>query len=137
MDLQGLREQLILDEGLRLLPYTDTVGKLTIGVGRNLADGGITRDEAMYLLDNDIKLAVNRLDDSLAWWRTLSDVRQNVLLNMCFNMGLNRLLGFKKALAAMQAGNFEEAANEMQSSAWSNQVGPRAQRLVQSMRSGK
>lgn len=140
MNLQTVREQLIIDEGLRLIPYHDTAvpPKLTIGVGRNLEDVGISKDEALYLLDNDIKRAVQDLDDSpsLKWWRGMTEMRQNVLVNMCFNLGLGGLLKFKKALAAMEGGRYDDAADEMRDSAWAKQVGGRAVRLVSLMRAG-
>lgn len=136
MNYTALREQLILDEGIRFRPYPDTEGKMTIGVGRNLSDNGLTRDEIMFLLDNDIATAINDLDRVLPWWRTMNSVRQNVIVNMCFNLGITRLVGFKKALAAMEKGDYETAAREMENSAWYTQVGPRAYRLVSLMRSG-
>lgn len=128
---------LTLDEGIRLHPYKDTVGKTTIGIGRNLDDVGISRDEAQFLLDNDIKAALEALDTLLPWWRGMSDVRQHVLVNLCFNMGISKLMGFKLALAAMEAGSYDEAANQMLNSAWYGQVGARAVRLVSLMRNGK
>lgn len=137
MNYATLKEQLILDEGMRLHPYDDTVGKMSIGVGRNLTDVGISKDEAMILLDNDINTAINSLDKSLTWWRTMNDVRQNVLVNMCFNMGVMGLMKFKKALTAMEAGDYDTAANEMEDSAWYTQVGARAHRLCSLMRNGK
>ncbi len=137
MNYQTIREDLIRDEGIRLHPYKDTVGKLTIGVGRNLDDVGISKDEATFLLDNDIKVAIAGLEQLLPWWKSMSDVRQHVLLNMCFNLGISRLMGFKLALIAMEAGNYEEAANQMMNSAWFTQVGARAIRLVSLMRNGE
>ena len=79
---KALREMLIRDEGLRLKPYRDTVGKLTIGVGRNLEDVGISAEEADLLLHNDIQHAAKALDQQLLAWRQLNVARQQVLLNM-------------------------------------------------------
>lgn len=124
---------LIRHEGLRLKPYTDTVGKTTIGVGRNLTDIGITQLEAMQLLTNDID-RVQKEAVSLPWFKSLSVVRQDVVLDMIFNLGLSKLLGFKDMCAALANGNFERASKEMLSSAWAAQVGPRAQELAQMMR---
>ncbi len=149
MNYQTLREQLILDESMRLHPYVDCCakswrdctcaekGKLTIGVGRNLDDIGISKDEATILEDNDIKAAIDGLDSVFPWWRGMSDIRQHVIINMCFNLGISRLSGFKLALMAMEAGNYDEAANQMMNSKWFNQVGARAIRLVSLMRNGK
>lgn len=136
MNYQNLREMLITDEGLRLKPYRDTVGKLTIGVGRNLDDLGISKDEAMIMLDNDILAAVDALDKTFPWWRGMSEVRQRVLVNMCFNLGIHGVANFRKALAAMEAGDYTTAAKEMEDSEWYRQVGGRAIRLVSLMRNG-
>ena len=136
MNLTALKEELIRDEGLRLKPYRDTVGKLTIGVGRNLDDVGITKDEAMHLLECDIRRVKDDLDHALSWWRGLDDVRQRVLVNMAFNLGITRLLGFKNTLAAIRAGNYVDAAKGMLDSKWAAQVGERATRLAAMMVEG-
>lgn len=136
MNRQKLKDQLVIDEGLRLKAYRDTVGKLTIGIGRNLDDRGITRDEAMVLLETDVALVEAELDGALPWWRKMTDARQNVLANMCFNLGLSKLLGFKNTLAAMQRGDYEAAARGMLDSLWAKQVGVRAARLASTMRTG-
>lgn len=136
MDRVSLKDQLILHEGMKLKPYQDTVGKTTIGVGRNLDDRGISMHEAMFLLDNDIQAVENDLDRHLPWWRSLSEARQLVLADMTFNLGIGRLLGFKNTLAAMQTGDYEAAARGMLASKWAGQVGKRAQRLARMMREG-
>ena len=125
-----LRDQLIQHEGIRLSPYRDTVGKLTIGVGRNLDDMGITRDEALFLLDNDILRAQSAVIHALPWSTTLDRPRFEVLVNMAFNLGINGLLGFAKFLAALQAGDYPTAAQEMLDSRWATQVGQRALELA-------
>lgn len=136
MNANELASELVDDEGVKLRPYRDSVGKLTIGVGRNLEDVGISRQEAMGLLQNDIARAEADLDRNLPWWSEMSDARQRVLCNMCFNMGITRLLGFRNMLAAMQVGHFDEAAHEMINSKWAKQVGMRATRLATMMRKG-
>lgn len=136
MNVEALQQQLIAHEGLVLRPYKDSVGKLTIGVGRNLDDVGISRSEALTLLENDIARACKDLDTNLPWWRQLSDTRQQVLADMCFNLGIRRLQGFRKALEAMRAGAWYEAADQMLDSTWASQVGSRAIRLADMMRSG-
>lgn len=136
MNLTALKSELVRDEGLRLKPYRDTVGKLTIGVGRNLDDVGITKDEAMHLLECDIKRVKTDLDRALLWWRGMDEVRQRVLVNMAFNLGITRLMGFKNTLAAMQAGNYADAAKGMLASKWATQVGARATRLAAMMVEG-
>lgn len=134
--IEQLREQLIRDEGLRLKPYKDSVGKLTIGVGRNLTDRGISRKEAMYLLENDIRDHAMELVVKLPWVASLDDARQAVLINMSFNLGVPQLLEFKVTLAAVQVRNFESAARHMLNSRWAKQVGSRALRLAEQMRTG-
>jgi len=133
MDIEALKDQLILHEGLKLKPYKCTAGKITIGVGRNIEDIGITEDEARSLLDNDILRVAQELDNALPWWRDLSDVRQRVLLDMAFNIGTPTLMKFKNTLALIEAGEFENASVEMLDSRWAEQVGQRARTLSQAM----
>ena len=87
---------LITHEGLRLKPYRCAAGKLTIGVGRNLEDVGITEEEALYLLKNDIRRVINELKDVLPFWNELSKTRQEALIDMCFNLGLSRFWALKR-----------------------------------------
>lgn len=135
-DMPTLLAELKRDEGVRLKPYTDTVGKLTIGVGRNLTDVGISDDECTALLENDIAKVLAQLDRSLPWWRKIDPVRQRVLVNMAFNMGMTGLLTFKNTLAAVQSGSYAAAAAGMLASKWATQVGARAERLADMMRTG-
>ena len=136
MNRDLLRQELIRDEGLRLKPYRCTQGKLTIGIGRNLDDNGISNEEAEILFNNDLRDVESDLDRGIPWWRVLSDARQRVLANMCFNMGLGTLLTFKNTLAAMEAGDYQKAAAGMRASLWARQVGPRADRLIKMMVEG-
>lgn len=136
--MDRLYQQLIRDEGLELRPYVDTVGKLTIGVGRNLTDLGITRDEANYLLHNDVERVITELNRVVPpSYADLLDTRKAVIINMAFNMGVPRLMGFKKMLAAIETGNYSEAAAEMLDSVWASQVGDRARRLARQMETGE
>jgi lysozyme len=136
MNRDQLCADLERDEGLRLKPYLDSVGVLTIGIGRNLQDVGITKAEAYMLLGADIDTACGVLDRNLPWWRDLSEARQRAVVNMCFNLGITRLLGFSKALAALKAGQYEEAARQFLDSRWATQVGQRAQRIAELIRKG-
>lgn len=128
---------LIRHEGLRLKPYRDTKGKLTIGVGRNLDDVGITREEALLLLQNDLARVRQKVERAFPWFSSLNPVRKNVVLNMVFNLGLPRFRGFTKTIAAITAKDWEEAAREMLESRWAKQVGRRAQELAAMMKEGK
>lgn len=131
-------EQLKRHEGLKLFPYFCSAGKMTIGYGRNLEDVGITKEEAELLLEGDIVKAVVALDvakgDKMMY---LNDTRKFVLTNMCFNLGLTRLLKFKKMWQAIDNKDFETAAIEMLDSKWASQVGFRALELAEMMRSGE
>ncbi|UUM20914.1 lysozyme [Mycoavidus sp. SF9855] len=135
-DMAALTFELKRDEGQRLKPYLDTVGKMTIGVGRNLSDIGISHSECTTLLENDIARTLTWLDHALPWWRTLDMVRQRVLINMAFNLG-GKLLTFVDTLTAMQGADYAAAANGMLASKWAKQVGARSQRLTNMMRTGK
>jgi lysozyme len=124
-----LLEMLIRDEGVRLKPYRDTVGKLTIGVGRNLDDVGISKEEAYILLKNDLNKAATALFTAFPWVKVLSEARIAALINMAFNLGIGGLAGFKNFLKALKEENFSLAAKEMLDSKWAEQVGSRAYRL--------
>ncbi|MEE8128177.1 glycoside hydrolase family protein [Candidatus Vondammii sp. HM_W22] len=132
-----LERQIIRHEKQELHPYRDSVGKLTIGIGRNLTDNGITEEEAIYLMRNDIRQCYDELEARFCWFNDLDIVRRNVLLNMCFNMGLPVLTGFKKMLAAIEIQDWNTAAVEMIDSKWSAQVGIRADELVVQMKTGR
>lgn len=119
------------DEGLMLKPYKDTVGKLTIGYGRNLDDVGITKEEAEYLLANDVQSHIN---DVVARWPWIVDRPIKVRLaffNMAFNLGVNRLAGFKQMIDAIYRDDYKAAANHALDSKWAQQVGRRALRIAQ------
>ena len=125
-------------EGLRLHPYKDSVGKSTIGWGRNLEDKGITQAEAELLLSNDVHDAE---DDARALlgdgvFELLTDTRKAVMVNMAFNLGLTRLRKFVIMLKAMKEGRNLDAATAMLSSKWAEQVGVRATELARLWREG-
>jgi lysozyme len=132
----NLIEQLVRDEGLQLKPYKDSVGKTTIGVGRNLDDVGISRDEAMMLLANDAQNASSQIEKNIPWASGLDRVRWAALVNMCFNLGIGKLLEFRNFLGALQAGDYKAASSEMLDSVWARQVGSRAQRLAMQIQTG-
>lgn len=136
MNIDLLKEELKRDEGLRLKPYRCTAGKLTIGVGRNLDDVGISQSEADMLLEHDLEKVIAQLSYRLPWWANVSEKRQHVLINMAFNLGIDGLLKFKNTLALIQAGKYQEASVAMLDSRWANQVGNRAKRLAEEMRQG-
>lgn len=136
IDRDAMVRQLRLHEGERLKPYRDSVGKLTIGIGRNLEDRGITADESAYLLANDIRAMERDLVAALPWVAQLDGVRQRVLLDMTFNLGIGGVLQFRNTLATIQAGDYQKAASMMLDSKWARQVGQRAERLSRMMATG-
>lgn len=136
MNRDRLRKQLEVDEARRAKPYRCPAGKLTIGVGRNLDDNGLRSDEIDYLLANDIESCVQELRRNLPWFDGLDDVRQEVLVNMCFNMGWTTLATFKTTLGHIEAGRYLDASKAMAASRWYDQVGARAKRLCAAMSSG-
>jgi len=133
-----LTKQLEIDEGRRKRIYLDTAQppKWTGGVGRNLTDRGFNDDEIDLMLANDIKLAERDARALVPGFDRLDDVRQEVLVNMAFNLGYSRLSGFKKFLTAVNSSRFAEAADEMEDSKWFKQVGQRGVRLRDAMRTG-
>jgi lysozyme len=143
-NLQKLIAELRRDEGVRYSVYKDTKGIDTVGVGHNLQakpmPAGwkcpLNDTQVNSLLDDDLEDVFHDLDRNLPWWTDLTDMRQRVLANLCFNMGITRLLGFKKALIAMRQGKFSTAADELLDSTWATQVKGRATRLADMMRKG-
>lgn len=136
-DTERLAETLMVDEGFNGRPYADTVDKVTIGFGRNLTDNPLTKAEAAMLLGADISRTILDLDRRLPWWRNLDPVRQQVLANMAYNLGISRLCGFARMLAACKAALWHNAADEMRNSKWAKQVGMRAVRLANEMETGQ
>lgn len=135
-DMDSLIEQLVDHEGLELFPYEDTLGIITIGVGRNLEERGISEDEAFYLLSNDIEVIWDELIKQHPIVEDLDDQRQMVLLDMAFNMGVPRLGKFKKMWAAIEEGDMNEASKQALDSRWADQVGRRAETLAERLISG-
>lgn len=142
MTTPQLRQDLILDEGLRVRAYADGGGVWTIGVGHTgpeVRHGLVwTREACLKALDSDIARIEQGLDTRLPWWRRLSAQRQDVLANMGFNLGVEGLLGFRHTLEAARAGDYTAAAADMLASEpWRSQVGARADRLAAQMRTGE
>lgn len=128
--------RLILHEGLRLKPYQCPSGFSTIGVGRNLETNGISEEEARFLLKNDLNNCHIACLHFFDFYGELDAVRQEVLVEMCFNLGINKLKTFKKMLTALQLKNYALAGEEMLNSLWAVQVGKRACVLADIMKKG-
>lgn len=136
---EQLTKQLRRDEGEVLHAYSDHLGFLTIGIGRLIDSrkgGGITQEEAAYLLSNDIDRKTAEVEAKLPWSKNLDEARKGVLIAMCFQMGLEGLLGFKNTLKMIMEGKYSEAAQGMLNSKWAQQTPARAQRLAKQMESG-
>ncbi|OHU85496.1 MULTISPECIES: glycoside hydrolase family protein [Pseudoalteromonas] len=129
-------QQLKRHEGFMPNAYLCTQGKQTIGYGRNLEDRGITEDEALYLLRNDLKYFTEQVESNINTSKC-NPARKAVLVNMAFNLGISGLLKFKNTIAAVQAGQWETAAIEMLNSRWAVQVGSRADELADQMATGE
>jgi len=140
--MSKLIEMIKRHEGVKTHAYKCTAGKITVGVGRNIdPDGGIglSDEEINFMLGNDIDRVEEELYASLPWLGDIgiSEVRYDALINLSFNLGLPRFLKFKKALAAMEAGDYELSADEFLDSRWAKQVGLRAIEVTDMIRTGE
>lgn len=143
-----LKALLMREEGVRLKPYLDCCGKywrvcdcsrkgkLTLGVGRNLDDDGITEYESEWLLEKDIARVTAQADRELEWFSKLDPRRQDAVLSMLFNLGAARFREFKQMIAALEAGDYNAAADAMLQSEWAREVPNRAKELAEMMRKG-
>ena len=134
-----LQRLLLRDEGYRRSVYTDHLGYYTLGIGRMVdarKGGGVTLDEAMYLLDNDIREKTRELGPHPPWLSRLDPVRHAVLLSMAFQLGAAGLLSFRNTLKAVEEGRWNDAAEGMMRSLWARQTPGRALRLAEAMRTG-
>jgi lysozyme len=162
--VKTIEEQIILHEGLRLEVYKCPAGYWTVGVGRNLEgkpltkgeqqyilgcsglepeqviailrERGISKDDALFLLANDIEDAVKDLSH-FEWYENLDPIRKKVVIDMRYNLGPTRFRQFRRMIAALAAGGYTAAAAEMVDSKWYRQVMTRGTRLAQMMRTGE
>lgn len=134
---RDLKEMLIRHEGMRAHPYKCSAGKLTIGVGRNIEENGISHAEAMFMLQNDIRRCTKEAQTSIPEFDTFSPIRRMVIIDMIFNMGLPRFMKFNRLLSALAKRDWDWAANEMLDSDWAKQVHGRATELALMMRSDR
>ena len=136
INMERLTNQLIIDEGLKLKPYHCTSNKLTIGVGRNLDDVGITEGEAKFLLKNDISRVAGECMYEFDWFSGLSERRKEAIINLVFNMGLSKFKQFKKTISYIEQGLFELAGTELLDSNYAKQVGNRSIRVANMLADG-
>lgn len=164
MDRQKLIADLISDEGLKLFPYICPSGKNTVGVGKNIDDNpltlteliylgikerkpedvlnklkqsGITKGDAIYLLENDIENVEKQLINNFSWYEAAPEEVQRAIANLCFNIGISRLLQFKNTLLFLKRKQYEEASVEILKSKWSTQVGLRSKRISELIKQAK
>jgi len=124
-DQDLIKKRLIDFEGLVLKAYVCPTGYISVGVGRNLETNGITEEEAMYLLNNDIADVIGKLDKHWIAWRKLPITAQYVCIDLVFNMGINSFMSFRMTRAHMEMGDFEKAGIELLNSKYAKQVGRR------------
>jgi lysozyme len=136
INLDKMADLLERHEGRRRYPYRDSVGLLTIGIGFNLDEVGLYDEEMDFIVQNRIRKTFYEVWKNIPQSRVLCNTRMSVLVDMAYNMGIHRLLGFKKMFLAIMAGDFDTAAAEMLDSKWATQVGGRAIRLANMMRTG-
>lgn len=125
-DRELIRKRLIDFEGLVLKSYVCPTGYISVGVGRNLETNGITEEEAMYLLNNDISTVIKKLDKHWIAWRKLPITAQYVCIDVVFNMGINTWMSFRKTRAYMEMEQWDKAGDELLNSKYAEQVGRRA-----------
>ena len=136
---ESLEDMLVRHEGMVLHAYQDSEGYWTIGAGRLIdkrLNGGITEEEARYLLRNDIQKIVAQAK-TFPWYDGLSNPRKQVVLNMIFNLGLTRFSKFRNTISCISRAEYAEAAKEMLDSTWAKQVGKRAIELARIMEHGE
>lgn len=137
VDTEKLKIQLAGEEGRRNKPYEDSLGNLTIGIGRNLDGVGLRNSEIDFLFDNDVAAVQDELARMLPWVFDLDEVRLRVFYDLCFNMGIINLMSFKNALSFAQTRNWDAAADNFVRSKWHSQVGIRAIKLENMLRTGQ
>jgi len=123
-------------EKVSFFPYRCSERCLTIGWGRNLSDNGISKEEAEYLLDNDIDIAVREVKKIFPALFTYTEQRTNALIDMYFNLGFSNFISFKKMIKAVREKNWDKAAAEAKDSLWYKQVEIRGVEIVEMLKRG-
>jgi lysozyme len=142
MTTEFLAQDLKHDEGCKTAAYRDTLGIWTVGVGHaHVPQGTVwTEQQCDEQLAKDIAMAEAALDAHAPWWRELNDPRQDVMANLCFNMGWGNgssgLSSFKNTLRLIETGDYADAAKGLLASKWAKQVHGRAARLASQIQTG-
>lgn len=134
MNMARLRETITRHEGSRLDMYQDTLGIWTIGVGHNIQEKGISPKVMEIMLEEDLEEAISELKRSVSFFSRMPEQVQEALVNLSFNMGIPRLMQFRKTLAYLRDGEFESAADELLDSRYAEQVGHRALEVADMIR---
>lgn len=133
-----LRGMIMMHEDVRERPYTCTSGKLTIGIGRNLTDNGISEDEIELMFSNDLFRVCDEIHRHCPWVFTQGNVpRMHAFIDMIFNLGMPRFLRFNNMIAAASEGDWEKAADEAHDSMWRVQTKGRAKAIIEMIRTGE
>jgi len=142
--MSKLEEMIERHEGYRAFPYHCTSGKLTIGIGRNIEERGVSRDEAEYMLRNDIEASTKELTAQFPWFSSLGPVCQAAMIDLHFNMGMAALLKFKSMLGLMEEGFYGAASRQLLvgsgpggKSRYYSQVGVRAETISKMIHTGE
>ena len=133
----NLRQLLTKHEGKRLRPYYDEMGKITIGIGRNLTDVGISEEECEMFFENDVSAALAHVENVFPEYSLWAEARQDAMIDMVLNVGIGGLMGFKNMIDAIHAEDWGKAASEMRNSLWAHQVPKRAEELARMVESGE
>ena len=144
MDIEKLREQLKIDEGCVNSVYLDHLNLPTVGIGHLVTEWDdeygkpvgteVSEDRVNELFDQDVQVTIDECKLLYNNFDELPEEAQQIIANMMFNMGRPRLSRFHKMKKAVDAGDWEEAGNQMKDSRWYDQVTTRADRLVKRMK---
>ena len=135
MDMSNLKKPIIRHEGKKKKLYKCTADKWTIGVGHNIEDNGLSEAAIQFIFEEDLSTAIAECHRNIIGWENMPGTVQEALVNLVFNMGINRLMQFKKTLGYLRHGEFEEAADELLDSRYARQVPSRAQEVSDMIRS--
>jgi len=132
-----IEDLLIKEEGYRQFPYRCTAGKLTIGIGFNLDDVGLSREESLMILQSRVEKLTTTLVKNYTWFEGLNEARQAAIISMVYQLGYHGFSKFVRTHEALDAGNYDKAAEYMLESQWAKQTPARAKRAATIMRTGQ
>ena len=143
MDMEKLRQQLIIDEGVKYEVYLDHLDLKTVGIGHLCREDEpefdepvgtqVDEDRCTELFEEDIKSVIKDCKKVFEDWDDMDDELKQICCNMMFNLGLPRFSKFRKMINNIINKNYLKAAEEMRDSRWYRQVTNRAERLAKRM----